>query len=154
MNNMNIDELVEINANIQNGELIIYFKVKHTEITNLRILQTIETVKNVLNELRNEKISSFYFVFDICSMIIPSNFSLLKEVTDIFESYESLIHEKLVFSIIQSNTNIFKLFFNLFKTYYVPIKPLYLCKSIDEVNECLFEEAKRAKYPNICSLIS
>ena len=38
------------------------------------------------------------------------------------------------------------LFFKIFKKYYNPIKPLYLCKNEEQTNNCLFNENIRNKF--------
>jgi hypothetical protein len=69
------------------------------------------------------------------------------------QSHLPLIDKKLGFTIIHNDTNVFKIFFKLFQKYYVPVKPLYLCKTDEDVHACLHDEEKRSSFPNILNML-
>ena len=150
---MDIEEIAKIEPKIENGKLIIYFTANSVEITDLRVLSFIDKLKPLMNELENEKIKEFFFVFNVNDIIIPTNFSMLKVFAQFFKDSEDVIIDKLKFSVVESKSNIFKLFFSLFKKYYVPKKSLYLCTSSEEVNDCIFNIDSRNKYPNILNML-
>ncbi len=150
---MEIEDIAKIEPKIENGKLIIYFTSNPVEITDLRVLRFIDKLKPLMNDLHNDKIKEFFFVFNINDIVIPTNFSMLKVFAQFFKDSEDVIIDKLKFSVVESKSNIFKLFFSLFKKYYVPKKSLYLCKSIEDVNDCIFNIDSRNKYPNILNLI-
>ena len=151
---MNIEEVAKFEPKIEKGKLIVYVTVMGIEITDLRILSFITKLEQLLHELSNDKIKEFYFVFNIDEMIIPTKFTMLKNFADMFIKHRETILEKLNFSVVQSKSNIFKMFFGLFKRHYVPVKPLYLCKNENDVASCIFEPETRSKYPNIINMIS
>ena len=150
---MKVDNLVQIKPKIVNNTLLIYFHTQNMEITDLRLFKFLDDVKKLFSDLSTEKIKEFYFIFNIDELNIPANFNLFKDFADFFTQYQDLLMNKLVFTVIQCRNNIFKLFFSLFKKYYVPVKPLYLCSNIEETDLCIFDLEKRNRFPNICNLI-
>lgn len=148
-----VEDIATLTPEIKNGKLIVTFKALSIELTDLRILHFINKIQKLVNELNNKKIKEFFFVFDIDDLIIPTNFTMLKDFAQFFKDNEDIILDKLTYSVLKSKNNIFKLFFSLFKKYYVPIKPLYLCCNQEEVNECLFNPEIRNKFPNIINII-
>jgi hypothetical protein len=151
---MNIEEVAKFEPKIENGKLIVYVTVLGIEITDLRILRFLTKLENLLNELANDKIKEFFFVFNIDEMIIPTKFTMLENFANMFIKHRKTILDKLNFSVVQSKSNIFKMFFGLFKSHYEPIKPLYLCTNESDVASCIFEPETRSKYPNIINMIS
>lgn len=150
---MNIDSLVNIEPKIVNGKLLIYFHTQNIEVTDLRLFKFLDDTKKLFSDLSNQQIKEFYFIFKIDELKIPTNFNLFKDFAVFFNKYEDLLMDKLKFSVIQCKNNIFKLFFSLFKKYYIPVKPLYLCSNVDDTQCCIFDEEKRNSFPNICNLI-
>ena len=150
---MNITDIAKVEPKIENGKLIIYITCLEEDITDLRLLNFITNFEKLLDELSNESIKEFYFVFNINDLIIPTNFTMLKDFADMFVRHRVTILDKLQFTVVESKSNIFKLFFGLFKKHYVPIKPLYLCMSSEDVKSCIFNPESRSKYPNIINMI-
>ena len=148
-----VEDIATVSPEIKNGKLIVTFKALSIELTDLRILHFINKLQKLINELNNDKIKEFFFVFDIDDLIIPTNFTMLKDFAQFFKDNEEIILDKLTYSVLKSKNNIFKLFFSLFKKYYIPVKPLYLCSNQTEVTECLFDDEKRSKFPNIINII-
>ena len=150
---MEVGNLVKIEPKIVNGTLLIYFHTQNMEITDLRLFKFLDDAKKLFSDLSTEQIKEFYFIFNIDELNIPANFNLFKDFANFFKQYEDLLMNKLVFTVIQCKNNIFKLFFSLFKKYYVPVKPLYLCSNVEETDLCIFDLEKRKSFPNICNLI-
>ena len=150
---MNVDNLVKIIPKIENNKLLIYFHAENIDVTDLRLVKFLDDCSKLFSDLYNDQIKEFYFIFNIDDLKIPTNFSLFKDFADFFISHEDLLMEKLKFTIVQCKNNIFKLFFSLFKKYYVPVKPLYLCSNVEETHECVSNEESRHKFPNICNLL-
>ena len=150
---MNVDNLVKFSPKIENNKLIIFFDAEYKDVTNLRLIKFLDELDKLFSDFYNDKIEDFYFVFNIDNLNIRTNFSLFKDFANFFKGHEELLLKKLKFTVIQCKNNIFKLFFSLFKQYYIPVKPLYLCSNFEEVQECLFNKEKRDKFPNICNLL-
>ena len=150
---MNVDSLVKIVPKIEDNKLLIYFNAENIDVTNLRLIKFLDDCSKLFTDLYNEQIKEFYFIFNIDDLRIPTNFSLFKDFADFFKKHEDLLMKKLKFTIVQCKNNIFKLFFSLFKQYYIPVKPLYLCCNLQETQECTFNEESRDKFPNICNLL-
>ena len=151
---MNIDKLVEIKPQIINNLLVINVTCNPIEFTDLRLLNLLSELEKLASDLNNERIKKFCFVFNVSEIKIPTNFNLIKDFADFFQRHENLIMTKLDCSVIESTSNIFTMFFSLFKKYYKPLKPLFLVKTRDEVMDCLFNDENRKKYSNICNLIN
>lgn len=149
---MDIEDFVKVDAKAENGQLNIYFTAL-AEATDLRIMKFLSQCEKLFNDLKHPKIKRFYFIFDLDSFTIPSNFNMLKECTEFFEKHSDLLNEKLEFSVFKCKNNVFKLFFGLFKKYYEPVKSLYLCKTLEDVNICLYDEEGRKQFPNICTML-
>ena len=148
-----IKNLIEIGTKIENGKLIFYATTQDTEITELRLVKAFSDIENAVKQLYLPQIKKVYFIYNINSLRIPTNFTQIKDLAEILQSHESILTEKLVFSIVQNQNNIFSMFFKLFKQYYNPVKPLYLCKDSDETRRCLHEPSSRSTFPNICNLL-
>lgn len=151
----NIETFVTITPKIEHKKLIVYIVANNNEITELRIFKVIEELKSLFQQIKqNDKVNEFYLVFDITQFKIPTNFRMFTSVSDLLLESKSLIVDKLKFSVIQSENNIFKMFFSLFKKYYEPIKPLYLCRTENDTKECIHSVDSRSNFPNICNILS
>ena len=60
---------------------------------------------------------------------------------------------KLNYSVVQCKSNIFKLFFSLFKQYYTPVKELYLVKTFDDAQKAIHDDEFRETLPKITTLL-
>lgn len=150
---MEIQEIVDIESKIISKKLVYTFTLKNCEITQLRVLKTIECIKTILDTLFLEDVKNVCFVFVIDELIIPANYEYIKDLTDVFSRYEEIVKEKVKFSIIQSNSSVFQLLFSIIKKYYIPIKPLYVCSKNDDVVKCLSNKKEREKYQNVSDMI-
>jgi hypothetical protein len=148
-----IDKLFNIKTTIDNKKLVFSFVFNGHEFTDLRVIQFYHEMDEILKSLYDPAIKKLYFIFKIKEIYIPSNFVSIRKVAELLTSHIPILHEKLVFTIIQNDTNVFKTFFALFKQYYVPVKPLYLCKTDEDVNNCLHNPEVREKMPNILNLL-
>jgi len=142
---MEIENLFKFESIVVKGRVVFKFIFREIQITELRMLKTVQLMKEVLDSFHKDEIKNVCFVFVINKMQMPTNISLFKEFASIFKSYSNVINEKLDFTIIQSNSGIFKMFFSLFKMYYEPIKPLYMCESDESTEKCLISNSERSK---------
>jgi hypothetical protein len=150
---MDIQPFVDIDAKIEKGKLIFTFTANGNEITDLRVLDFIAKMENIIQDLHQDSIQKAYFLFDIENLRIPANFASLKLFADTMNKHKELLTKKLDFTIVQTTNNVFRIFFSLFKQYYNPVKPLYLCKSSEESVVCLHDSKKRISFPNIMNLL-
>ena len=150
-----IETFVTITPKIEHKKLIVYIVANNNEITELRIFKVIEELKSLFQQIKqNAKVNEFYLVFDITQFKIPTNFRIFSSVSDFLLESKSLIIDKLNFSVIQSENNIFKMFFSLFQKYYEPIKPLYLCRTTNDTSDCIHKPESRDNFPNICTMLT
>jgi hypothetical protein len=149
----NIDDIFEVSTFIEQKKLIIKFESKDNVLTDLKIIKFLNKMESVLEGLYDDRIKSFYFIFVIDEFQIPPNMGFLKDFSELLKKHGNNIVDKLDFTIIQNDSNIFQMFFNLFKSYYKPVKSLYLCKNHEECQDCLHNMESRQKYPNIISMI-
>lgn len=145
----NIEKLFKIDTSVNNNVLYIYFNAIGSEYTELRMLDFINSYKKILEELDDERIKKICFIFNLTKMKIPTNFILVEEFAAIFDSKMELIKKKVIYSIIVTDSNLFFLFFSLFKQFYKPFKPLYLCKNDNELQDIIENPENRNKYRNI-----
>lgn len=150
---MNIEKIASISPEIKNKKLIITFSATGVPITDIRLMDFLNDSKTLAKDLYNTQINEFYFIFNIDNLKIPSNFNLFKQYASFLEEHKDLLMDKLVYSVLQCENNIFKMFFNLFKSYYVPVKPLYLCKNEEEVLKCFEDELFRNSLPNMEKMV-
>lgn len=149
-----IENLFLITPKINNKTLYYYFNSTGAEFTELRMIKFIEDFKIILNEIINEKIKKVSFLFVVDNMKIPSNFCLIKEFAEIFNEHMENIKQKVCFSVVQTDNNVFSMFFSLFKQFYKPYKPLYLCKNNEELEDIMNNPENRKNYKNILSVIT
>ena len=123
---MEIQEIFDTKTEIISNKLVYTFTLRNCEITQLRLLK---------------------------SITIPANYEYIKDLTEVFSEYEPIVKEKVKFSIIQSKSSIFQLLFSIFKKYYNPIKPMYVCHDEDDVQKCLSSKKDREKYQNVSDMI-
>lgn len=149
-----IENLFTITLNKYNDEfyLLKFIYNKH-EITDLRMLKFIKNTEKAIDALKNDKIKKVNLIFILKDIIIPSNFSILKDFVEIFNRNSDIMINKVGFTIIENENNLFKIFINIFKQYYKPYKSLYLCKNNEETELCLNDETCRNKFPNITKVL-
>lgn len=148
-----INEIFEIDVKIDNKKLIIEFVATGNSITELRKLLFINKFDIVLNQMNYDSIETFYFVFKLDKGKMPTNFSFMSDVSKIFLKYQPLIINKLNFSVIQYKNMLGSTFFKVLKNYYSPIKPIYLCQTTEDVTNCIHDNEKRKKFPELTSKI-
>ena len=145
---MNISCFFDKNIYIENNIVICSYVSNGNELTELRMLFFLDEYKKMINSLYNKKIKRFVLIYDVDKLPIPINFELFtkyftKDFAQIFKDNIELIKEKLSFTIIKSKSSIFHTFFRIFKNFYIPIKPLYICKSMEEgLNSIHCEETR------------
>ena len=145
---MNIHCFFDKKIYVENNIVICSYVSNGNELTELRMLFFLDEYKKMINSLYNKKIKRFVLIYDVDKLPIPINFELFtkyftKDFAQIFKDNIELIKEKLSFTIIKSKSSIFHTFFKIFKNFYIPIKPLYICKSMEEgLNSIHCEETR------------
>lgn len=150
---MDIDPLFDVNVYIEDKKLIYKFTYKGLEITDLRMLKTIEVMKGALETLKRDDVINGHFVFVVDNITIPTNYSLLKDFAHLFYNYTELITQKVQFTVVQSQSSIFNMFFSLFKQFYKPVKPLYLTTNDKETEDCIKDPEYRKTLPNVSNMV-
>ena len=150
---MEIENLFTLKTEIITNRVVFKFIFNEKSITELRMLKTTEMLKSVFESFKTQEIKHVCFVFVINKIKMPANLALFKDFAKTFNDYSDLINEKLDFTIIQTNNGIFKMFFSLFKLYYAPIKPLYMCESDESTEKCLTSNNERNKVKNFSDMI-
>ena len=148
-----IDEFFNIEVKIDNQKLIIEFVATGNSITELRKLMFLKKFEEILNQMNNDKIETFYFVFILNKGKMPTNFSFMNDVSNIFLKYQPILLKKLDFSVIQYKSNMVYTFFRVLKKFYSPIRPLYLCQNSEDVTNCIHDSEKRKKIPDLTAKI-
>lgn len=148
-----IEDVFTINEEYQYNKLIVFINSTGKKLTELRKLSFITKFDNYLSDLSNKDIPLFYFVFNLNKAKIPTNFSFIRDLTKLLLKHSEVIYKKLEFSVILYKSNLFYTFFNLFKRYYEPIKPLYLCQRYEDISLCIHNEKERSRFPEIISKI-
>ena len=150
----NIADILQIKTKIESKKLCYYVTAKPVEITELRLTKAYHDIENLIKTLYLPEIKKVYIVWNISELLIPTNFTQIKDFAIMLRNHTDILTKKLVFSIIVSKSNIFSLFFNVFKQYYNPVKPLYLCKTDKDVENCIHDESSRDSFQNISSMLT
>jgi len=150
----NIADILQINTKIESKKLCYYVTAKPVEITELRLTKAYHDIEILIKTLYLPEIKKVYIVWNINELLIPTNFTQIKDFAIMLRNHTDILTKKLVFSIIVSKSNIFNLFFNVFKQYYNPVKPLYLCKTDKDVEKCIHDESSRESFQNISSMLT
>jgi len=150
---MPIQPFFDIKINIEKKKLLCWFVANGEAITELRMVAFIKEMDEIVKSFYDEQVTNVHFIFNLEKITIPSNFTLLEEYAAMFRSHDVVLRNKLQFTIIQNKSNVFRIFFKMFKQYYNPVKPLYLCLNHEEVQCCLHDNSKRNNFPNIVSII-
>lgn len=145
---MDIESLLNIDTMVLKNRFVLKFIYNGKPITELRMLKTNDLMKTALETLYKNEIKNVCFVFIVDSLEMPTNIKLFKDFASTFHSHVDIIQQKLDFTIIQSNSGVFKLFFSILKMYYQPIKPLYISESSESTKKCLMSRSERSKTTN------
>ena len=139
---MSIEPFFDTKIYIEKGTLICSFISNGKELTELRGLLFIKEMTAIMEKISTIKLNRVVFIFDVDKIVLPYNYELLKSYAEVFKNHKSVIKDKLGFTIIKSESNIFRMFIKFFKKFYIPIKPVYLCSTIEESLECIHNEEK------------
>ena len=148
-----IKPLFDTNIRIEKKKMIYEMVLKDVDYTELKMFATYEKLNEIIESLYHKNVKNVYFIFVFDKVKVPSNFIVFKEISKIFLKHKPILIDKLDFTIIQTHSNIFELFFSVFKKYYKPLKPLYLCKTNDQVRKCIFDEEFRSTLHNISTTL-
>lgn len=127
--------------------LVCKFVANGKSITELRTVAFLTKMNETMSLFREKKVTRCCLYFHVGKLKMPTNLKLLKEYSDIFKQNKDILEKKLQFTIIQSSNNVFRMFFKLFKQFYTPIKPMYLCKNDEQTNNCLNDSDLRSNLP-------
>ena len=126
-----IEDACKIETKIVDSLVIINMTLKDVEITDLRMMKFIQHFKLLMDDLSDDRIKSFAFVFDIYVIkILPTQY--IKEITETLQKHKPVLLEKLRYSCVISNPIIIAPFKLILKQFYEPIKPLFLCSSVEQ----------------------
>ena len=151
---MSIESLFKTEVRIENRKMIYMLTSQGNDITELRMIQFINDIDSMLNTFYHKDATNIHLVFVVKNVKLPSNFTLLDEFARVFVKHRKIIIEKLKFTVLQNENNLFRIFFTIFKKYYNPLKPLYLSKTDEEVQECLHNQEKRKEFNEIMSQLN
>ena len=146
---MSIEPLFNFEIKIENKKLLCICEATGVEFTELRMISLIQDIDNFFKSLYHDKIKKYYFVFKLTKLPLPKNLTLIKELSDTFRKHVPMLVEKLEFSIVEVDNEIFRLYFSVFKMYYEPKKTLYMCKNQDEIYACLHDPSSRSSFYEI-----
>ena len=149
MSHFNIEKLLTIESKIIDKHVVFFMTATGKDFTELRMLEFIHDFEYVLKALTIDKITRACFVFNLNGMKIPSSFCLVKEFSDMFDPYLVVIKKKISYSVIVNENNLFSIFFAIFKQYYKPQRPLYYCKTTNEMTKILSNKELRDQQPNL-----
>ena len=149
-----IQDICSFSTKIEYNKLCFYCVAnENIDLTELRITKAFNKIEELAKTLYLDEVKKAYFIFDINNLKIPTNFNQIEELALSLKKHEKILTKKLVFTVIQNNNNIFKIFFKLFKKYYSPIRPLYLSKDVEETQKCLHDKEARKSIPNVSDLL-
>ena len=100
-------------------------------------------MKDIMQQVSENNTKEVVFLFDVDKIILPYNYEIMKSYAQVFKDHKTFIENNLGFTIIKCKSNIFRMYFKLFKQFYTPIKPLYLCETMEHAIECIYNEEKR-----------
>ena len=114
---MNIDCFFDKKIYIENNIIICSYISNGNELTELRLLFFLEEFKKIIKDLYDKKIKKFVLIYDVDKLPIPTNFEIFKkyftkDFAQIFKDNVKLLEEKLLFTIIKSESTLFHTFFN------------------------------------------
>ena len=128
-----IEEFIKIDTKIEHGIVIITFTTLDNTITTLRILKFLKKIKLLFEDLKDDRIKKFSMIFNVNTVtIIPKEHII--DVINIMKEYRGLIETKTKCSCIIINSIIKVAFEMLLNKFYEPIKPIFICK---DMNECM-----------------
>lgn len=142
---MSIEPFFDTKIYIEKGTLICSFISNGKELTELRGMLFIQEMTALMQKINTINTNRVVFLFDVDKIVLPYNYKLIKSYAQVFKDHKSVIENKLGFTIIKSESNIFRIFFKLFKQFYTPIKPLYLCDTLEKSLECIHDEEELKK---------
>lgn len=140
---MSIEPFFDTNFYLDKDVFICSFISNGKELTELRGLLFIKQMKELMQQIDKKNINKAVFLFDVDKIVLPYNYQAIKSYAQTFIDNKSVIEKSLGFTIIKSKSNVFRIILNLLKQFYTPIKPIYLCDTIENALECVHNEEKR-----------
>ena len=140
----------------KNDYKIYHFDIKIDKTTNNGFLPTLNDIhtwmimtENFLNNCKKNNIR-FGFIFNLNNLNSIDVIHIL-EVCKFLLKYKNILKSFLIGNCIIMNNNTIESFINLFLKYYTPVKPLKICKDINECYEFIEEckENNNLSYKNL-----
>ena len=126
-----IEEFIKIDTKIESGMVIIIFTTLESTITPLRIIKFLKKLKMLFDDLNDDRIRKFSMIFNVNTItMIPKEYII--DIINIMREYRSLIETKTKCSCIIINSIIKVAFEMLLNKFYEPVKPIFICKDIEE----------------------
>ena len=140
-----IEEFININTKIENGMVIITFTTLDSTITTLRILKFLKKLKMLFEDLKDERINQFSMIFNVNTItIIPKEHII--DIINLMKQYRKLFEKKTKCSCIIVNSIIKVQFEMLLNQFYEPIKPIFICKDMEECMKYTFMNENDDEY--------
>lgn len=140
-----IEEFIKIDTQIEKGMVIITFTTLDSTITTLRILKFLKKLKLLFEDLKDDRIKKFSMIFNVNTItIIPKEHII--DVINIMKQYRPLLEEKTKCSCIVVNSIIKVAFEMLLNKFYEPIKPIFICKDIEECMKYTLMDESEEEY--------
>lgn len=140
---MSLEPLFTLDVENINDLFLYRFVATGKEFTNIGALLFITEMENTMKTFSNKNIKKVALLFHLETFSMPTNHALVQKYSEVFIKNQEILRDKLQFTIIQTNNNIFDMFFTVFKLFYIPIKPLYLCKNDSETNQCICNHGQK-----------
>ena len=142
-----IEDFVKIDVSVEQGVLLATFTTLDSDITSLRALKLIGQIKDLFEELKDDRVKSFAMLFDIRTIkIVPTEY--INTVIELFKENKPLFLSKLRCSFIVMNSIIITPMKLLLNQFYEPTKPLFLCKTVEECKPYLSMNEDNEEYKN------
>ncbi len=126
-----IEEFIDIDTKIEGGIVVITFTTLDSIITPLRIIKFLKKLKLLFDDLKDDRIKQFSMIFNVNTItIIPKEYII--DVINIMKEYRGLIETKTKCSCIIINSIIKVAFEMLLNKFYEPVKPIFICKNMEE----------------------
>ena len=140
-----IADFVKIETNVKNGMVVITFTTLENSVTTLRILKFMNQLELLFADLKDPRIKSFSMIFN-CKTITLIPQEHIMDIIKFLKQYKQLFKEKTKCTAVIVNNLIKTPFEMLMNKFYEPIKPLFICSSIDECNKYILMDESSSEY--------
>ena len=142
-----IEDFVNIDTKVEHGIVIITFTTLENSITTLRILKFMKKLELLFNDLKDPRIKKFAMVFNCKTItLIPKEHIL--DIIKLLQKYRELFREKTKCTTVMVNSIIKVAFEMIMNQFYEPIKPMFICSSLEECEKYIFMDESSNDYIN------